>query len=373
VKLYGQPFNDLLPTSVKDDPKFVAAAAVLDAMLADTDANVDLVRIWDRLANDEIDDENLLDNLAWQLHLEGYEGYPLATTIEQKRELVKNAILLHLHKGTRWSLDRIFEILGVPGHITEWWEAQDPPDPTFKPYEFDIDFDVPPDQQLDGAFYDTLYATVEALKNVRSHRRMVSVMLKIEGEIPKFASTAQVGHTISIYPVGGYYSVTCAVYIAAGQYVFTELDIYPFTSFVHTEKLPIVSMTNATAWTVLADPLTYITANRGEGIGYGETGATFETMPNDPWNVPVGSGVSEIVSDIYDAGAPLDAQWITTAMLTGDAQTILELSDDAVTWTQYAGGTASRVAQFARIRITSADAFTLTGNLVLKVIEFGEG
>jgi len=194
MNLQDTPFRSLLPASVRDDAKFAAAAQVLDAMLAQTDEQMLNAIIWARI--DEIEDEALLANLAWQLHLDGYEGYALAASIDEKRNLVKNAIQLHFYKGTRWSLERIFELLSMRGRIVEWWEV--PEDPDFHPYEFDIEF-LETGRPITPELYGDLDKLVDALKNVRSHRRHLKVYWTTNGSF-YVGAWAQYGANLTVWP-----------------------------------------------------------------------------------------------------------------------------------------------------------------------------
>lgn len=193
--LTGTPFRDLLPTSISGDPSVLAAADTLDALLYCGDVEVENALIWSRIDTAE---EPLLSNLAYQLHLEGYEGWQLAETLEQKRNLVKDAVKLHFYKGTRYTLERIFELLDMRGSLIEWWE--DRKDPDFHPYTFDIDVDA--SRPLNETFYFDVLNLVDTLKNVRSHRRKLRVFLTTRGKQPLLGAAAVFGSTTTVWPHG---------------------------------------------------------------------------------------------------------------------------------------------------------------------------
>lgn len=188
------PFRDLLPDSIRDDPQFVAASQALDGMFAEVDEQVNAVLIWSRI--DELE-EPMLTNLAFQLHLDGYEGWSMAETPGQKRELVKNAVMLHWHKGTRYSLERIFTILGMRGLVTEWWESSEPVE-DFPPYTFDIDVEV--SRPVDERFYSDVLKLIFALKNARSHLRKARIYPANQGKAPVVASASLVGMWVTVQP-----------------------------------------------------------------------------------------------------------------------------------------------------------------------------
>lgn len=46
----------------------------------------------------------------------------LPRSIEEKRNLVKNAIMLHMHKGTPFAIKQVFEALNLQASLQEWFE-----------------------------------------------------------------------------------------------------------------------------------------------------------------------------------------------------------------------------------------------------------
>ena len=103
---------------------------------------------------DELDEE-VLDLLAWQFHIEGYD---LATDITEKRNLIKKAIELHRYKGTRYAIEEVLKILGLEGQIKEWYETNG----ELPPYTFSIITEKEPDS------IERLIKLVNEYKNVRS-------------------------------------------------------------------------------------------------------------------------------------------------------------------------------------------------------------
>lgn len=191
--LFGTPFSELLPDSIRDVPEIAAAAQALDVMFYYGDAEIANVLIWSRVDGLE---EPFLSNLAYQMHLEGYEGWHLAETPEQKRSLLKESVKLHFHKGTRWSLERVFEILDMRGLVTEWWEASD--DPDFKPFEFDMDIEIA--RAISEGFFKELLELIDALKNLRSHLRKARVYMVKRAKLPVVATAVMSGMFMALRP-----------------------------------------------------------------------------------------------------------------------------------------------------------------------------
>jgi len=166
-------FNDLLPSSIKDDPKFKAASQCLDKLFSDFNERRDKLLIY---SNIDGLDEQTLDDIAWGWNL-GYDnGYSLLETIDEKRALIKNTLRMHQHKGTRWSLESVAGILNIPLTIVEWWEDSST---GLEPFEFDIYVDAG-NRDLTPKFYADVNRLVQALKNARSHLRRVQTILAVK-------------------------------------------------------------------------------------------------------------------------------------------------------------------------------------------------
>lgn len=107
---------DLLPTSIRYDPKVIAYAEALDIELKEVKTEARKIPIFSRL--DEIDDEEA-DQLAWGFNVSFYD---VSLPIEQKRELVKNAYRFHRKKGTPAAVEELITILFGYGKVEEWFE-----------------------------------------------------------------------------------------------------------------------------------------------------------------------------------------------------------------------------------------------------------
>ncbi len=142
----------LLPPSLNTEP-FKEIAESLDEQLQ---------KIWEELINvviypriDEIDNEELLDLLGWQFHIEGWD---LAKTVEEKRKLIKSAIELHRYKGTPYAIKKVLETLSLQGEVREWFEYGG------RPYYFKVFVSSIPSEEL----WQKLIALIHQYKNERS-------------------------------------------------------------------------------------------------------------------------------------------------------------------------------------------------------------
>jgi len=160
----------LLPPSLNQKP-FKEIAEALD---------IQLQKVWEELVNvliypriDEIEDEELLDLLGWQFHIEGWE---LAKTIEEKRRLVKSAIELHRYKGTPYAIKKVLEALGLVGEVKEWFQYGG------KPYRFKIDLSSV-NREITPGLRDKLIELINEYKNERSWLEEIALSYLARGSV----------------------------------------------------------------------------------------------------------------------------------------------------------------------------------------------
>lgn len=61
----------------------------------------------------DVVNESALQQLAYQFDVEGYKGFDRCTTVSQKRELIKNAIMMHKTQGSIYAVKKACSIIGV--------------------------------------------------------------------------------------------------------------------------------------------------------------------------------------------------------------------------------------------------------------------
>lgn len=66
--------------------------------------------------------DNILEELSKEYHIEGYEGWKLAKTREEKQNLIKNSILHHFKKGSIPSIKEALKNFGFEAEIEEFFE-----------------------------------------------------------------------------------------------------------------------------------------------------------------------------------------------------------------------------------------------------------
>ena len=190
----------LLPISIAGDEKFQAIADACDAELEKVYENAEIPAILSRI--DQLP-EPVLDLLAWQFHIEGWE---LASSIDEKRALIKSAIELHRYKGTKWAIKKVLEVLNLSGDIKEWFEYGG------EPYCFRITTDISERKYVDTP---KLLELINSYKNVRSWVEALIVTLAAAGKVDAAVASAvarpELEHTPTFSADGTTLFFPCAI------------------------------------------------------------------------------------------------------------------------------------------------------------------
>ncbi|HML88940.1 MAG TPA: phage tail protein I [Methylomusa anaerophila] len=131
-----------------------AAAQALDRELQAVTAAIPLTVLFARI---DVLPEEVLDVLAWQLHVDFYE--PVGFSIEKKRALIKQSIAWHRHKGTPWAVEQVVSAAFANAEVVEWFDYDG------DPYRFKI---RTIDSLTDDAAYSGLVRAINTVKNTRS-------------------------------------------------------------------------------------------------------------------------------------------------------------------------------------------------------------
>ena len=135
-------------------------------------------------------EESALIHLAEQFHITGNEGWAGCSTEAEKRDLIKNSLNLHRFRGTKYSLVRVLEILGLNGKVSEWFEYDG------TPYHFRISIDMN-DKGFDESTEQSLLDLITANKNVRSHLESLIIHL-ISSSTQMYASYATTSEEVTV-------------------------------------------------------------------------------------------------------------------------------------------------------------------------------
>ena len=150
----------LIPSGILDEST-IALNEIIDRM-GTVDISPVLVYLIDNV------NASALPHLAEQFHVMGNEGWKLASTEQQQRQLIKESIKLHKLKGTKAGVKRVLEALNLEGTIQEWFEYDG------KPFHFRIDI-VLKDRAYDVETFNNLKNMIDEYKNVRSILEEVNI------------------------------------------------------------------------------------------------------------------------------------------------------------------------------------------------------
>ena len=209
--------KQLIPPNLLQDENIKALVESIEPEFEKVKQEIISVLIYPRI--DELNEE-VLDLLAYQFHIEGYD---LATTIEEKRNLIKKAVELHRYKGTKYALLEVLKALNLEGDVKEWYEYGG------QPYRFKVDINLKYQGLLPNA-YDKLLNLINEYKNLRSHLEVLNVYAT--SQFTQYRATALLsGHDITIYP----YRITeinlqTTQYRAIGYQSVITTTVYPKTS-----------------------------------------------------------------------------------------------------------------------------------------------
>lgn len=205
----------LLPYSLQNDPFTVALTEAFEIQ------NTQLYDEFRAISNLYLlkDAPSLLvDFLAFEKHVDFYEGL----TLEEKKNVVRNALHVHRKKGTKFALLRVFELLNLQGRIEEWFEYGG------DPYYFKARIDVS-DKGVDDTTIRLLERLIKTYKNNRSWLEVLDIILTSKQNKVHIGTATLTGEEIVVYP----YTVTnlstnAKINVAAANTANVErLTLYP--------------------------------------------------------------------------------------------------------------------------------------------------
>ncbi|MEM1590181.1 MAG: phage tail protein I [Candidatus Bathyarchaeia archaeon] len=199
--------KELLPVSLQGDKNVEALCEAQDHVFSLEDEVYKLL-IYPRI--DSLSGE-VLDLLAWQFHIEGWE---LAETEGEKRALIKKAIELHRYKGTPWAVINALKACGYESYMKEWFEYDG------QPYLFKVYVRRP---IQDNQTYQKLIAAVYEYKNARSWLDSIGTHHEHHGKLYVGATVWQgMRYTVSVNMPDFYVSPARfrqGIYYRMGNYI----------------------------------------------------------------------------------------------------------------------------------------------------------
>ena len=198
------PFLGLLPHSIAADEQIAAVAKALEPVLASSDKAIASILIMARLSGSDAAlspalfrlvekagglkalEEELLDLLAWQFHVDGYEA---ASSLSQKRRMVQDSIPIHRRRGTPWAVKAALEaVLERAVEVREWFDYGG------EPYHFRISFDTS-DSGLSPELVTDVWRLITLNKNKRSWCQGLHISSSVN--VPVLIRTALTEHLCS--------------------------------------------------------------------------------------------------------------------------------------------------------------------------------
>jgi phage tail P2-like protein len=159
----------ILANSIAGVPHFAAFDLIAKKRLEALQLDALLVYLIDTVS------EEALSFLADQFDVLGYKGLRLATTTEQKREVIKRAIELHRFKGTVWAVKEALKTIGYPDAVLT--EHVGTGAGAWATFRIEIDAGNNP---VSAAAVDELVRMIDEYKNVRSHLLDISYKISFD-------------------------------------------------------------------------------------------------------------------------------------------------------------------------------------------------
>ena len=186
IDIYNVSVLDLLAPNLKQDPDILAASKAVDSefLLIANEVNecILLPRIDDL-------DEDLVDLLAWQMHVDFYDN---TLPIEIKRNLVKNSTRLHMIKGTKGAVEEAASMVFGRSTVEEWFEYDG------APFFFRMNIEIS-EQGASPENLEKLDRLINFYKNKRSWLENINIFLTTNGFLYVGGCTTS-GEKITVYP-----------------------------------------------------------------------------------------------------------------------------------------------------------------------------
>jgi phage tail P2-like protein len=138
---------------------------------------------------------SVLPYLAEQLHVLD-EGWADARDDASRRKLLKRAIELHRHKGTRWAVETALDVLGLGCRVEEWFEYGGEPGR----FRVDLISSTPLSEDFYVQGIERAIELITKSKNVRSHLEAIRIVLAVVSQVPVIGAAMLGGETVTILP-----------------------------------------------------------------------------------------------------------------------------------------------------------------------------
>lgn len=166
-------FINLLPPILREVDDVKTVSSIIDDELNAINSSLKELEV---LTNIDSLNDVQLDRLAGSFHLQKWEGYVFADTVEKKRKLIKNVIQFHKNKGSVQSIKQMLYDLGIDATMQEWFNYEGG-----LPYHFKIFLGL--NEIVNIEKVAMLYRLIDELKPIRA--KLDGVIFKMKAELIK--------------------------------------------------------------------------------------------------------------------------------------------------------------------------------------------
>lgn len=165
---------DLQSGYMQNDPSTIAMCTVLNPYFRELSEDLKLCLIYSRM--DELA-HFILDELAWQFSVDWYD---VSENLDVKRNLIKNALKIHMKKGTPKAVEDVISMYFGKGRVEEWFEYGG------NPYMFKV---ITNNTLITKTLADKFNDKLNKVKNLRSHLEEILIQLEYSSVLTLESST----------------------------------------------------------------------------------------------------------------------------------------------------------------------------------------
>lgn len=185
ISIYEASVLDVLPPNLQQDPDMIAASKAVDEEFLLVVNEVNQCILLPRL--DDLDSD-VVDLLAWQMHVDFYDN---TLPIEVRIQLVKNSLRWHKIKGTPSAVEELISTVFDSGEVQEWFEYGG------DPYTFQV---LTSNESVTMDQAEQFIRALNSVKNLRSSLDKVVITIGDEMDL-YFAGIVHTGDSITITEV----------------------------------------------------------------------------------------------------------------------------------------------------------------------------
>jgi len=136
-----------------------------------------------------ISNEQVLDELAWQLNVNWYDP---SADIATKQQIIRSAIIVHMFKGTPYAVEQVIQAYFGEGEVQEWFEYGG------EPGMFKV---LTTNPAVTAELANQFIAVLNSVKNVRSH--LEAILISLSGQLDMYLGNAvHTGDFLEVRQVG---------------------------------------------------------------------------------------------------------------------------------------------------------------------------